>query len=136
VSGGPIESERHKGLLTLWAKICSISSDCLIFMDSRTELIEGSMNTRSEELREINRGVRSTSGERLSPRALADEIADRASGPLTQPQSQGDCDARLPARQTYQLRTVRPQCSSDGRTCEAKFSTASAAVNVARTQAR
>jgi hypothetical protein len=46
----------------LCAKISSNSSACLILIDSRTELIEGSIRTFSEGLRAIVRGVRRTSG--------------------------------------------------------------------------
>lgn len=47
--------------VNLWHKIFSISSACLIPMLTRTELIDGSIITRSLSLREIVSGVRSTS---------------------------------------------------------------------------
>lgn len=51
-----------KNLVNLCARICSISSACLILMENRTELIDGSIRTCSEALRAMTRGVRRTSG--------------------------------------------------------------------------
>lgn len=47
--------------LTLDARICSISSACLILMLIRTEFIEGSISTCSAELRATVIGVSSAS---------------------------------------------------------------------------
>lgn len=47
--------------VNLWHKIFSISSACLMAMLTRTELMEGSIMTRSLSFLEIVRGVRSTS---------------------------------------------------------------------------
>ena len=49
----------------LWQRMRSISSACLILMLSRTELMDGSMSTRSFSLREIVSGLRSTSFDAL-----------------------------------------------------------------------
>ena len=48
--------------MNLCARISSSSSACLILIESRTELIEGSIKTFSEGFRAIVRGVRRTSG--------------------------------------------------------------------------
>lgn len=48
--------------VNLWQRIFSISSACLIEIEIRIELIEGSMSTLSDSLRDTIRGLRSTSG--------------------------------------------------------------------------
>lgn len=52
-------------LVNFLHKILSISSACLIQMDSRIELMDGSMRTRSDSLREMRRGWRRVSCELL-----------------------------------------------------------------------
>lgn len=52
-----------KNLVNLWTRICSISSACLILMLMRTELMLGSIRTRSFSLREMVSGVSRTSGD-------------------------------------------------------------------------
>lgn len=52
-----------KNRVNLCTRIFSISSACLIFKLMRTELIEGSMRTRSFSLRAIISGLSKTSGE-------------------------------------------------------------------------
>jgi len=52
--------------VNLWHKIFSISSACLIAMLTRTELIDGSIITRSLSFREIVSGVSKTSLDVLS----------------------------------------------------------------------
>lgn len=49
--------------VNLWTRMCSISSACLILMLMRTELMDGSIRTRSFSLRAMVRGVRRTSGD-------------------------------------------------------------------------
>jgi hypothetical protein len=52
-------------LVNFLHKILSISSACLMQMDSRIELMDGSMRTRSDSLREMRRGWRRVSCELL-----------------------------------------------------------------------
>jgi len=52
--------------VNLWHKIFSISSACLIAMLTRTELMDGSIMTRSLSFREIVSGVSKTSLDVLS----------------------------------------------------------------------
>lgn len=49
--------------VNLWTRMFSISSACLILILMRTELMLGSMRTRSFSLRATVRGVRRTSGD-------------------------------------------------------------------------
>lgn len=55
-------------LVNLWQRIFSISSACLMAMLTRTELMDGSIRTRSLSFREMVRGVRRTSFVELHPR--------------------------------------------------------------------
>lgn len=48
-------------LVNLWQRIFSISSACLMAILTRTELMDGSIRTRSLSFREMVRGVRRTS---------------------------------------------------------------------------
>lgn len=48
--------------VNLWQRIFSMSSACLIEIETRIELIDGSISTRSLSLREMIRGCSSTSG--------------------------------------------------------------------------
>ena len=57
--------------VNLWHRTRSISSACLILMLNRIELIEGSMSTRSFSLREMMRGLRSTSFDCLRSRSTS-----------------------------------------------------------------
>ena len=50
-----------KNIVNLWHKISSISSTCLIFMETRTELIDGSIKQRSASLRATTTGLRRSS---------------------------------------------------------------------------
>ncbi len=49
--------------MNLWQSNRSISSACLMAMDTRIELMDGSMRTRSLSLREITTGFKSSSGD-------------------------------------------------------------------------
>jgi len=52
-------------LVNLWHRIFSISSACLIAIDTLMELTEGSIKTRSDSLRDTTSGKRRTSGDVL-----------------------------------------------------------------------